>query len=758
MSAGDSETMTQENKLNIMEISCRSDIGGGPEQLLKIITNLKNVFTFYCACPDQEPYYNKIVNEGVQIFKLPHRKFEIKSFFRLLKWTKINNIMIVHSHGRGAGVYARLLKLFNRRLKVVHNFHGIHIEKKGLALIVARFLGILTNKFVLVSRSEQQIAIKYGLASASKCVLIENGIQMEKEELPVSDIPCENVPPDSFVIGMLSRFDIIKNIPYAIRNLSGYMKSHDDVFLIIGGDGEARRAIEHTISEYNLQNKVILLGFIKDIRCFFSLINVYLNTSLGEAFGFSTVEAMKYGVPVVASNVYGNSDVIEDNNTGLLFSLDKPVSLVDKINVLKDDKKIYDCLTKNASESVKKRFDLNRTINETRELYLSFTPDVRKRRKMRIGINASKISDVHTGVGRYTSNLCSTILKTGSKNDYYLYTPGRMGNAIPTNIEGAHLEKPAASTRNNTLRILWEQMVLPIYSRKDRLDLFHYTDHALSLLFRKCPIIITVHDIAYLCLPNLLNTSRKIYKKNILHVSIHKADIIIADSYATKRDIIEYFGIREGKIRVIHLGVESRFRPISNVEGFRLKNNLPSKMILNVGTLEPRKNVVSLIKAFKKLREKGFKDYKLVIAGEKGWLYEEIFREVDHSDLKQEIFFLGVVGDEDLPLLYNCADIFVYPSLYEGFGLPPLESMACGIPVITSNTSSLPEVIGDAGIMINPTDVNSLCEAMHSVLTNKELWYHMSRKGLERAKLFSWDNTAKKILEIYEEALSSNNY
>ena len=756
------EPLLKSNKLNIIEISCRSDIGGGPEQLFKIITNLKNVFNFYCACPDQKPYYNKIINEGVPVFKLPHRRFEIKPFLGLLKWTKTNNIMIVHSHGRGAGVYARLLKLFNWRLKVVHHFHGIHSERNGLALFAARALGILTAKFVLVSRSEQQIALKYGLASISKCVLIENGIQIgngkniEKEELPVPDVFCEIVPPDSFVIGMLSRFDIIKNIPYAIRNLSHYMKSHDDVFLIIGGDGEACRAIEHTISEYNLQNKVILLGFIKDIKYFFSLIDVYLNTSLGEAFGFSTVEAMKYGVPVVASNVYGNSDVVEDNNTGLLFSLDKPVLLVEKINVLKNDKKIYDCLTKNASESAKKRFDLNRTINETRELYLSFTPDVCKRRKMRIGINASKVFDVHTGVGRYTSNLCSSILETGSKKDYYFYTPGRIGNTIMTDIEGTLLEKPGTPIQNNTLRILWEQIVLPIYSRKDRLDLFHYTDHALSLLSRKCPIIITVHDIAYIRFPDLLNKARQVYKKYILMESIKRASIIIADSYSTKRDIVEFFGINGKKIKVVHLGVESRFRPVSNVEEYRLKNNLPSKMILNVGTLEPRKNVVTLMKAFKKLMEKDVDGYKLVIAGDKGWLYEQIFNEVEHSDLKKEILFLGVVKDEDLPMLYNCADIFVYPSLYEGFGLPPLEAMACGVPVITSNISSLPEVVGDAGIMVDPTDVNSLCEAMHSVLTNKKLWQHMSNKGLERSKLFSWDNTVKQILKIYDEALSKN--
>jgi glycosyltransferase involved in cell wall biosynthesis len=374
-------------------------------------------------------------------------------------------------------------------------------------------------------------------------------------------------------------------------------------------------------------------------------------------------------------------------------------------------------------------------------------------RKIRVGINASKVFDVHTGVGRYTSNLCRSIIKTGSVKGRF-YTPGRMGKTNRTDIEGINLEGATVTKQNNTLRILWEQMILPIYSRKDRLDLLHYTDHALSLFQRSRPTIITVHDIAYVRFSNLLNKSRQIYKKNILKSSIERADIIVADSLSTKRDILNYYGIKENKIKVVHLGVESRFRPISNVEKYRIKNNLPSKMILNVGTLEPRKNVVTLIRAFKRLREKGCMDYKLVIAGEKGWLYKQIFKEVERSDLMQEILFLGVVSDEDLPMLYNCAGIFVYPSLYEGFGLPPLEAMACGIPVITSNTSSLPEVIGDAGIMIDPTDVGSLCEAMYNVLSKKELWNHMSGMGLERSKLFSWEKAAKKILEIYDEVLS----
>jgi anaerobic magnesium-protoporphyrin IX monomethyl ester cyclase len=753
------QPLLKSDKLNILIISSRSE-GGGAEQFFKIMTRLKGFFNFYCALPDSPPYYDKIANEDIPIFELPYRKFKISTFLKLSKWVKANNITIIHSHGGGAGIYSRLLKLLNKKLKVVHTFHGIHSRGINRKVIVELSLKSLTDKFIFVSETERQIALRLGITTVSKSVLIENGIHTDNEIYKDIDRNSalqpfnKKITNESFVIGMLSRFDRIKNIPYAIRNLSNYLKSRDDVFLVIGGDGERRGEIERAISECNLQDKVILLGFINDNKRFFLSIDVYLNTSLGEAFGFSTVEAMKYGKPVVASKVYGNSDVVDDNRTGLLFPLNKPVLLVERIKVLKNYQQTYNCLSKNACDDVKKRFDLDRMLNETRELYTSLTPGLCVSESVRIGINASKACDVHTGVGRYTFNLRKAILKMNGRYDCHFY--GTV-NATMTDRLGIQSNKPVATTQNNVLRILWEQIMLPIYSRKDSLDLFHYTDHALSLFQNTQKVIITVHDIAYIRFPNLMNKSRQIYKKRILKISIENADIIVTDSFSTRRDIIEYYGANEKKIKVVHLGVESRFRPISNVEEYRLKNKLPSKMILNVGTLEPRKNVVTLIRAFKKLREKGCKDHKLVIAGEKGWLYKQIFKEVEQSNLEKEIMFLGVVGDEDLPMLYNCADIFVYPSLYEGFGLPPLEAMACGIPVITSNTSSLPEVIGDAGIMVDPTDVNLLSENMYTLLKDKELWNRMSSMGRERSKLFSWEKAARKILKIYEDTFQCTN-
>ena len=762
------EPFLKSNKLKILIISSKSE-GGGAEQFFKIISKLKGSFQFYCALPDSPPFYDKVLKEKVPTFKLPYRKFEILAFLQLSKWVKANGITVVHSHGRGAGIYSRLLKLLNTELKVVHTFHGIHFSSINLAVVVELFLRILTDKFIFVSKSERQIALRLGITGISKCALIENGIQIDNEVYSVIDRNSalqsfnKKITDESFIIGMLSRFDRIKNIPYAIKNLSDYLKNHDNVFLVIGGEGEERGNIERTISKYKLQNKVILLGFISDIKRFFLLINIYLSTSIGEAFGFSTAEAMKYGKPVVASKVYGNTDVVDNNKTGLLFPLNKPSLLIERIKILRSNRKTYDYLSKNARESVKKRFDLDRMLNETKELYLSFTPDVcktdvYKRRKVRIGINASRVFDVHTCVGRYTSNLCRSVAKTGSAKDYYFYLPGRNDGACMKDMNGVQYGRQRTFLQNNMLRIFWEQIVLPIYSRKDRLDLFHYTNQTFPLMQVVRPVIITVHDISYIRFPWLYKNTSQIYRQYINEMVVRKADMIIVPSYSTKRDLTYLFGIRSEKIKVIYHGVESRFVEISNVEEYRRRNNLPAKMILTVGTLEPRKNIVTLIKAFKKLRERGLKDYKLVVAGDKRGNVKELLDEIKSNNLKHAILFPGTVKDKDLPLLYNCAKIFVYPSLCDGFGMPPLEAMACGIPVITSNTSAFPEVVGDAGIMVDPTDVRALCDSMYDLLQDRESWYRMRNMGLERSKLFSWEKVAKETMAVYDEVLFMKNY
>lgn len=234
--------------------------------------------------------------------------------------------------------------------------------------------------------------------------------------------------------------------------------------------------------------------------------------------------------------------------------------------------------------------------------------------------------------------------------------------------------------------------------------------------------------------------------------TLKTADRIIAVSNSTKRDLINYFNIPEEKIKVILEAADEKFKLLNKEEinEVKQKYNLNFPFILYVGTLEARKNIPTLIKAFYKIKKKNI-EHKLVIAGKKGWKYKEIFETIDKLDLQNDVVFTGYVSDEDLPALYNAADLFVYPSIYEGFGLPPLEAMACGTPVITSNTSSLPEVVGDAGIMVDPCDVDGLTQTMCDVLTNDGLREDMIKKGLERAKMFTWEKCARETLKVYEE-------
>jgi glycosyltransferase involved in cell wall biosynthesis len=221
---------------------------------------------------------------------------------------------------------------------------------------------------------------------------------------------------------------------------------------------------------------------------------------------------------------------------------------------------------------------------------------------------------------------------------------------------------------------------------------------------------------------------------------------------------VRLFRISEKKIEVVYLGKSRDFQPItdkSSIDNFREKNNLKRDFILYVGTLEPRKNITGLINAYRLFKDMTpYLNYALVIGGGKGWMYSDIFELIEKLSLMNDVIFLGYVQDKELPILYNAAKLFVYPSLYEGFGLPVLEAMACGVPVITSNTSSLPEIVADAGIMLDPLDINALAKAMHNVLMDDSLRHSLIEKGLKRAENFSWEKTAAMTMNIYRKVLS----
>jgi glycosyltransferase involved in cell wall biosynthesis len=293
---------------------------------------------------------------------------------------------------------------------------------------------------------------------------------------------------------------------------------------------------------------------------------------------------------------------------------------------------------------------------------------------------------------------------------------------------------------------------------KKKIDIFHGTNFTYTPIARG-KTVITIHDLAYMKYPE--TTSERIYKhhSNWVPWSSRVCDRIIADSHQTKADIIELLGIPDEKINVIHLAADERFRPmpISEVQAILDKYRLPSKYILFVGTLEPRKNLLGLLKAYYALKQNSEYSEKLVIVGAKGWKYSSIFQWIRDNALLDDVIFTGFVDDGDLPALYNGATVFVLPSIYEGFGLPILEAMNCGIPVIASNRSSIPEVAGAAGILLDPEDYDVWAMEIQKMLTSLDHRKYYSALSLEQGKKFTWKRTAYETKQVYDKLLNNAN-
>jgi glycosyltransferase involved in cell wall biosynthesis len=271
--------------------------------------------------------------------------------------------------------------------------------------------------------------------------------------------------------------------------------------------------------------------------------------------------------------------------------------------------------------------------------------------------------------------------------------------------------------------------------------------------------IITIYDLIPVLMPNyFVREMQTLFQKILSRIDIHK-DWVICISHSTKKDFCKLTGMPEERVFVTHLGASNNFYKESNTNKIQEtldKYNIPQgRYILGLSTLEPRKNTAHLIRCFFKiLLENKYDDVYLVLAGSKGWLYEEIFQTADsHSSLKDKVIFTGFIDDKDLSSIYSGASFFVYPSLYEGFGLPPLEAMQCGLPVITSNNSSLPEVVGDAGIMVNATDESQLCQAMTKLLNDPNLCQQLSKQALQQSQNFSWEKCAAETIAIYQHIL-----
>ncbi len=378
---------------------------------------------------------------------------------------------------------------------------------------------------------------------------------------------------------------------------------------------------------------------------------------------------------------------------------------------------------------------------------------------MKIGINAHLLAFTENyrqaGLSRHIYELLANVPRHRPTDKFTAYVPSgdisaEFRQQMPDNLE---LSQSRFPTGKAPVRIAWEQTILPVATLKNRLDLLHCPVNVRPF-FASCPVIVTIHDLIFLRYPKSYHPGKQAYLQIMTRWSARHAAHVIAVSEATRQDTIKLLGVSPRRVSTIFNGVGHQFKmlPSDQVEGFRREKDLGERSILFVGTLEPRKNVSLLLNAFRELaNDPDFKDVKLLIGGSKGWYYDEIFSTARHLGLADgdRVRFLGRVPDEELTLWYNVAGVFAYPSLYEGFGLPPLEAMSCGTPVVVSNTSSLPEVVGDAGVLLDPDDVQAWTRSLQRVLNDPTLRGDLGARGMERARQFTWQRAAAETAHIY---------
>jgi glycosyltransferase involved in cell wall biosynthesis len=379
-----------------------------------------------------------------------------------------------------------------------------------------------------------------------------------------------------------------------------------------------------------------------------------------------------------------------------------------------------------------------------------------------IGIDFTSASRERAGIGRYARELIRALSRLDHNNRYLLFVPRDAHDELLRFAWSSNFRVVRAPLTERCLAALWHRARMPLFVETfiGSVDVFYSPDFLLPPT-RAWRALVTVHDLSYVRVPECFPAPLLNYLNRAVPRALQRADLVLADADSTRRDVNDVYRVPLDKIKTLYSGVDPRFNPsVSTESQARVRELTRGKpYLLSVSTIQPRKNYARLIEAFAKIAnyELGIPDsqfaipnLQLVISGARGWMFDDVFQTVERLGLRERVIFPDFVSDDDLPALYAGATLFVYPSLYEGFGLPVAEAMACGAPVICSNASSLPEVAGDAALYFDPRDVNAMADAMQHALADESLRNDLCTRGFAQAKKFSWEKAAGELRELLE--------
>ena len=375
---------------------------------------------------------------------------------------------------------------------------------------------------------------------------------------------------------------------------------------------------------------------------------------------------------------------------------------------------------------------------------------------MRIGLDGYPLCEPLTGVGHYTFELARALARNYPADQFELIAPFDFHPSVTAQLareQIPNLNPVSLGVRN--VRGRWWSFYLPRYLKRASLDLFHGTNYEIPLWNRRRTVL-TVHDLSSLLYPELHRRQLARRMRLRLPLAVKLAKAIITPTEAVKRELCSHLRVKSAKVTAIHEAPRESFQPVHRADSLSIRQRLEieNEFLLFVGTLEPRKNLLTLLRAFAQtLRETNLRP-QLVVTGGEGWLMDETFAVIGDEGLREHLRLTGYLQDDDLRALYSSCSAFIYPSLYEGFGLPPLEAMACGAPVIASSISALQETLGDAAMLADPLDANALAKAIATLLQDGRRRDQLIQSGQERIKTFSWDKAARATYEVYSKVLT----
>lgn len=374
--------------------------------------------------------------------------------------------------------------------------------------------------------------------------------------------------------------------------------------------------------------------------------------------------------------------------------------------------------------------------------------------RQHIGINAHLLSGEagyrRAGIHQYIAQVLRHLPREEDEMEYVVFTRHR---ADFLNRPGLLIRYSRWPTERRLVRIVWEQLAWPWLAARQQLNLLHSMAFVTPVL-SPCPNVVTVYDLSFIYFPDRFPAWQRFYLRSQTGRSCRQSRRVITISESSRQDVHRFFGVPLSRIDVVQPGVDDVYRPLpaADIANFCRRKGL-GHFVLHIGTLQPRKNIPVLLEAFARLTNPAL---QLVLVGGKGWLFEEIFKRVETLGLQDRVHFTGYVPDDELPLWYNAAALLVFPSVYEGFGMPVVEAMACGTPVIAADSSSIPEAAGAAGLLFAPHDVIELADRIEAVLNDATLASTMRRKGLEQARHFSWERAGRETAAVYHRALKKH--